>query len=335
MNQRTTNNEQRTTKLRIGVLGCADIADRSMIPAVKEAEEFELIAVASRSEEKAVQFANKFNCEPIRGYENIINRKDIDALYIPLPTGLHEEWVTKALHEKKHLLVEKSFAVDDVSAKIMTDLAILNKCVVMEDFMFQYHSQHQFVFDLLNNNELGDIRVFRSSFGFPPMDHNNFRYDNKLGGGCLLDSAAYTVKAASFILNSPLSVQSSFLHYDKTRNVDIWGSASLIDSNGRIAQLSFGFDNFYQCNYEIWGSKGKCTAHKAFTPRPDNKPKITLEKQDFIKDYLMPEDNHFIKILKAFHTSIIENEYKKNATAVLTQCKLLSDIKRKATINEL
>ena len=322
-------------KIRIGVLGCANIADKYMIPAIKQTEEFELIAVASRSRDKANHFANKFNCEPIVGYENIMIRKDIDALYIPLPPGLHEEWVIRSLTEKKHLFVEKPFATDYTSARTMTDLAIINKCIIMEDFMFQYHSQHKLVFDFIKNNEIGEFRLFRSSFGFPPLDDNNFRYDKKLGGGCLLDTATYTVKASSFILKPPLTVLSSYLYYDKKKNVDIYGSASLIDNNNCIAQLSFGFDNYYQCNYEIWGSTGKCTVHRAFTPGPNYKPKITLEKQDFHKEYIMPENNHFINILKAFYNSISLKNYRQCADEMLSQSKVLSDIRDKAIVSAI
>ena len=93
-------------KLRIGVLGCANIARRSVIPAIKSIAEFELLAIASRTKEKAEGFAQEFNCEAIHGYQELIDRKDIDVIYMPLPTGLHEEWSVKALEAGKHILIE-------------------------------------------------------------------------------------------------------------------------------------------------------------------------------------------------------------------------------------
>jgi hypothetical protein len=86
-----------TKRIRIGVLGCANIAKRSVIPALLEIPDFELVAVASRTISKASEFATIFGCEAIEGYDNLIDREDIDALYIPLPTGLHEEFIVKAL----------------------------------------------------------------------------------------------------------------------------------------------------------------------------------------------------------------------------------------------
>jgi predicted dehydrogenase len=319
-----------TKKLRIGVIGCANIAEKSVIPAIKKCDEFQLIAIASRTKEKAHYFGSKFECEGIIGYNEIITRNDIDCLYIPLPTGLHEEWVIKALQGGKHVLVEKSFAMNFTSAKKMTEMALKNKLVVMENFMFQHHKQHKLVFDLISKNEIGEIRLLKSSFGFPPLPKDNFRYEKDLGGGCLLDAAAYTVKASSFILNGPINVESAVVYYDKERNIDIYGNASLMDNVGNVAQISFGFDNYYQCNYEIWGSQGKITATRAFTPQPNFKPSIIHEKQNYKEEHIIPEDNHFVNILKHFYNSVNEGNHIVCISEVLEQSRVLTDIIEKA-----
>jgi NDP-hexose-3-ketoreductase len=165
-------------KIKIGVLGCANIAQRTVIPALKFLSgKFELIFVASRSIDKAEAFAREFNCKAIAGYDNIINSSKIDALYIPLPTGLHKEWVNKALLAGKHVYAEKSIASNLTDAKIMVDNAKQKNLALMEGYMFQYHSQHKVVLDLLKIGEIGGLRYFSSSFGFPPFPNNNFRYD--------------------------------------------------------------------------------------------------------------------------------------------------------------
>ncbi len=317
-------------RLKIGVLGCANIAYKSMIPAILKCDGFELVAVASRNFDKANSFSQKFGCEAIVGYQELIDRKDIDCLYIPLPTGLHEEWVLKALNNNKHVLVEKSFSMNYDSAMKMTEFAIKKKLIVMEDFMFQFHSQHQLVFDLINKGEIGEIRHFRSSFGFPPLSPENFRYNKELGGGCLLDAAAYTIKASTFILRSPIDVISAVLYFDKEKNIDIYGNACLIDKENRTSHISFGFDNFYQCNYEIWGSTGKILAQKAFTPQPDFKPLIVHEKQNYLKNYEMQGDNHFLKILNHFSHSITTNNTLMCAHEILEQSRIITSIMNNA-----
>ena len=136
-------------KIKIGVLGCASIAERSVIPAILSIPVFELIAVSSRSAEKANKFAQQFNCEAVVGYQNLLNRKDIDVIYIPLPTGLHEEWVLKTLAAGKHILIEKSVASNYFSAKKMVEMARKKGLLLMENFMFLHHQQHQLVKQLI------------------------------------------------------------------------------------------------------------------------------------------------------------------------------------------
>ncbi len=108
-------------KLRIGILGCADIANRLVIPNIKKLDQFELVAVASRSPEKANEFATKFDCLPVHGYENLILRNDIDCVYIPLPNGLHHEWMMNSLKHRKHILAENPFTEDYEKTKEIID----------------------------------------------------------------------------------------------------------------------------------------------------------------------------------------------------------------------
>src|SRR3989304_3453565 len=93
--------------LRMGVLGCARIAERYMLSAINLSNRTQLVAVASRSKTRAEKFAEIFGCDPVVGYENIISRQDIDAVYIPLPPSLHEELAIESLRSGKHVLCEK------------------------------------------------------------------------------------------------------------------------------------------------------------------------------------------------------------------------------------
>ncbi len=317
-------------KLRIGVLGCANIAKRSVIPAIKSISGFKLVAIASRTKDKAEEFAHEFDCEAVEGYQNLLDRKDIDAIYMPLPTGLHEEWVIKGLEAGKHIHIEKSLAMNYESAKKMVDLARCKGLVIMENFMFLYHQQHQFVKELIEHGEIGEVRCFRSSFGFPPLDKDNFRYNLALGGGALLDAAAYTVRASQLFLGKELSVEAATLN-TMNAEVDLFGGAYLKSKNGMFAEVAFGFDNFYQCNYEIWGSKGKIIAQRAFTPGSEFKPIITLETQGEIINHEIEAENHFVNILNEFRSTIFENDLESKYEEILNQSRLLQELKEKAS----
>lgn len=316
------------SKLKIGVLSCANIAKKSVVPAILSIPEFELVAIASRTEEKANEFAQLFNCEAIIGYQELIDRLDVDVVYMPLPTGLHEEWVMKCLDAGKHILIEKSLAMNFESANKMVQKAKEKGLLIMENFMFLYHGQHKLVKQLIEEGGIGEIRCFRSSFGFPPLPEDNFRYNKELGGGALLDAAAYTIRASQLFLGYDISVEASSLNY-LNHDVDIYGGAYLKGNNGVFSEVAFGFDNYYQCNYEIWGSKGKITAQRAFTPGADFKPIITLEKQGEVINYEAQAENHFINILNEFKRCIIEDDMFVKYTEILNQARLIQELRDK------
>ena len=309
-------------------MGCANFAWRSMIPAMIECNSVNLVALASRSQDKAQKFSRRFHCDALVGYETLLSRKDIEAIYIPLPTGIHEEWVVKALEAGKHLLVEKSFAENFASAKRMTDLARLKGCLVMENFLFPHHSQHQWVIEKTKKSELGEIHLFRSTFGFPPLSKDNFRYDPTLGGGALLDAGAYVVKAAQIFLGYNITLLGAALHYDDKLDVDICGDAMFSNSNGQVAQVSFGFNYHYQCHYEILGTKGKLVVEKAFTPQPGFSPWVQLENQDNVERFTLPSDNYYINMLNYFVDTVrTETDWHSHLDAILSQAKLLDEIR--------
>ena len=313
-------------------MGCANIAQQSVIPAVLKTENTELVAVASRTEQKAQDFASRFACDSIVGYENLLKRDDIDAIYMPLPTGLHEKWVTRSLEAGKHVLVEKSFAMDHASALKMLALARQSNLLVMENFMFVYHSQYDFVRNLIDSGEIGELRGFRSSFGFPPLDKGNFRYNKALGGGALLDAAAYTIRASQLFLGFDLEVRAATLNTPENAGVDIYGGAYLSSANGAFSQVSFGFDNFYQCMVELWGSKGKLVAHRAFTAGPGFKPSVSLEKQGERFDHQLEADNHFVKILEEFARCVATGDFEEKYREIENQSRLLDQVRQHASV---
>ena len=313
--------------LNIGVLGCANIAQKAVIPAIKSIEELQLSAVASRSKDKAEKLASKFNCRAYADYSRLIDDEDIRIIYIPLPTGLHEEWIMRAIEAGKHVFVEKSMAMNYESASRIISEAKKHNLLIMENYMFQYHSQHEFVRQLIENGDIGRVNFIKGSFGFPPLPADNFRYNAELGGGVLLDAGGYPLKAAQMFLEKDLDVIGASLIYDDILGVDIYGGAILSNSAGQIAQLSFSFSNFYQCNYEIWGENGKITVDRAYTPPPNFSPKVTLERKNYRQEYNLPPDNHFIKILKFFHQATSTNDYQKHWNEILRQALLQHKIR--------
>jgi len=320
--------------IKIGVLGCADIAKRHVIPAISRTSFFKLTGVASRSKEKADSFASIFNTSAYYSYESLIE-SNIDAIYIPLPNGLHFEWIKKSLNKNLHVLVEKSLACNLDEVKELNLIAKNNGLVLTENFQFKFHKQIKFIQDQIDHGYLGELKSLRSSFGFPPFeDENNIRYQKAIGGGALLDAGAYTIKVAQIFLGSEIYIDSASLNKPIDKEVDISGSAFIKHKSSSItAQVAFGFDHFYQNILEIWGSKGKLTASRIFTAGPGIKAKVRLERSDGSDTVHLIEDDHFLNMLNYFSTLIntgsgLDNEYYQNEN----QARLIGELSEKSKI---
>jgi len=318
--------------LRLGVMGCAEFALRAMIPAFIDCNETSLVAVASRTEAKAQKFSTLFGCESLVGYESLLDREDIEAIYMPLPTGIHEEWVKKTIAAGKHILVEKTFAENHESATTLVDSARKKNCLIIENFLFPHHSQHAWVLDKVAKGEVGDIHLVRSTFGFPPLSETDFRYNPSLGGGALLDVGAYVVKTARIFLGNSLELLGATLKYDEKTGVDIYGDAMLKNASGQVAQVSFGFDYFYQCHYELLGTKGKLVVERAFTPPPGFQPSVRIEHQGDRQNISLPADNHYINMSRFFATTIrSESNWAEHYDSLLKQSKLIDAIRKEGS----
>jgi predicted dehydrogenase len=315
--------------IRIGVMGCANIAGRSVIPAIQQVPQLQLAAVASRTQQKADEFATRFGCKAVVGYDELLH-EDIDAVYMPLPTGLHEEYIIKCLEAGKHVFAEKSLAMNGASAERMVALARQKGLVLMEDFMFEYHSQHRYLLNLLAEGVIGTIRNFRATFCFPPLPAGNFRYDMAVGGGGLLDAGAYTLKAAQLVIGGQLDLLGSAMFIDPNTDADIAGNAQLV-SNGQVGiQLAWGFDHFYQCGYEILGTKGKITTNRSFTPAASFQPTLRMETPGDVQEMLLDADNHFVNILTAFAGFISTGNHEIPIAAVQQQAQLAEAVRSKS-----
>ena len=325
----------RSRIVNIGVVGAAAIAVRSVMPAISSlTNQFKLGGIASRNLLKATSTTLPYQCKIYGSYESLLSDPNIDAVYIPLPNGLHYHFVIMALENRKHVLVEKSLGCTLYEVERMVEVARSNKLVLLENFQFRFHSQLATILQLLKDGIIGDLRSVRVSFGFPPFaDLKNIRYNAELGGGALLDAGAYALKIAPFLLGDDITLGHSSMVFDRKKSVDIWGEGVLHQRNGALfCHFAYGFDHYYQCSLELWGSIGKLTTNRIFTAPPEFHPKLIIETRHGVEERILPKDDHFRNMLEHFYglifgtTPLIE-EYEKN----IQQAMLISDFKRLAT----
>jgi predicted dehydrogenase len=333
-------------KLRIGVLCPSEIAFRRFLPSLRKLPCFEYAGVATAGADewfggapnddvikaetnKAGNFRVGFGGEIFQSYRTLLSRKDIDCVYIPLPPALHYEWAKKALLAGKHVLLEKPFTTGLRKTEELIELAGEKNLAVHENYMFQYHSQIEYILSEIANGTIGEVRLYRLDFGFPFRGINDFRYNKALGGGALLDCGGYTLKLASILLGETARIVHSSLRGKEGFDVDMYGNATLVNATGVTAQLSFGMDNAYKCSLEVWGSMGTIYTNRIFSA-PDNfAPVVTTKTGNAAEtEMALPSDDSFKKSLERFHSCICNADGREeNTKGILRQARLVDEIK--------
>lgn len=185
------------TAIRIGILGAARIAPLALIHPANENPEVAVVAVAARDVARAQTFAAKHGIASAHGdYEALITAPDIDAIYNPLPNGLHGRWTRAALAAGKHVLCEKPFTANAAEAREIAELAADSDRVVMEAFHYRYHPMTLRAEEIIASAELGPLRHVEASLCFPLPKFSDIRYDYGLAGGAMMDAGCYPVHMA-------------------------------------------------------------------------------------------------------------------------------------------
>lgn len=283
--------------MRVGILGTADIAFRRFLPALQKCHDLVYAGVASRTPEKAVRFATAFGGWIYPSYDALLEDNSIDAVYVPLPPALHYQWGRRVLASGKHLLMEKPFTTSLEETESLLLLAEEKGLAIHENYMFLYHSQLKKIKAMIADGMLGEIRLIRAAFGFPKRGGDDFRYKKELGGGALLDCGGYPVRLALELLGEDAKVTQARLVQPEGYEVDLYGSAVLENKDRLCAQISFGMDNAYQCQLEVWGSKTTLIAPRIFTAGSDVCPKIILRTSQKETEIEMEPDDQFLKSL--------------------------------------
>lgn len=299
--------------MKFGVLGAADIAKRRFLPALEKSEEAQFVLLGVSSEERMPagnELAGQFNGKCVCGYDSVINSDEIDAIYIPLPPSLHYEWAKRALLAGKHVFVEKPITINSEHTAELIKIAEEKKLVLIENYGFVRHPQTKLIHDLINKGEIGEIRNIRTAFGFPKRPLVDIRHKKALGGGALLDAGGYAIRAGFEFLGPDAMVTTSSLNYLDGYEVDMNGTFSMKNDAGYVLQASFGMDNFYKCEIEIWGQKGLIKAGRLYTA-PDNlKPVVTLTTADGETMFEADAADQFLLQIECF-VDCIKNEKKR------------------------
>jgi predicted dehydrogenase len=332
-----------TNKINIGIIGCSTIAKNSTIPSMLNCNNVKLEHIGSRSKNKAFEFSKNFNCKKYGTYEDVLNDKDVDIVYISTPVGNHEEWVLKSAAAGKHILCEKSSTISFDSAKKMIKVCRENNVRLMEAFMFRFHPSHQKVKELINNQTLGKIFSFSSRYGFPPISRDNIRYDKSLGGGILNDAGCYPINASRMLFGTEPKGIFCDLIIDQEKQVDTKASIFMDFDKDRYSQNFVGYDLSYQSTYRLWGSQGSLSLTRAYNIPSDMHAILDLNTDKIHEKISIEKVDHFQLMVYSFSNQLqniesTNNNFEDelfNQAKVMEAARVSNKEKRYVKINEI
>lgn len=332
---------------KIGIICPSEIAFRRFLPSLQRVKEFAFVGVAIASSEewsgsssqvdysvietinkeriKAQSFVDNFGGKIYEGYQTLLQSSDIDAVYIPLPPALHFRWAKLALEAGKNVFLEKPFTTNLENTQTLIALAKEKGLALHENYMFMFHKQIEEVDKFIVDGNVGKVRSYKISFGFPCRAMTDFRYNKTLGGGALLDAGGYCIKYASHLLGDTARFVCANSFFENEFEVDIFGSATLVNEEGVIAQIVFGMDNDYRCELEAWGSAGTITTGRILTAPDGFQPDMVVKRNQEYETIKLSADFAFEKSIHRFYDCLKNEEIRAENYKIIERQSLLVD----------
>ncbi|HEY5437163.1 MAG TPA: Gfo/Idh/MocA family oxidoreductase [Candidatus Limnocylindrales bacterium] len=262
--------------LRIGILGAATIAENAIVTPA-HVTGARLVAVAARDRARAATFAADHGVERVLdSYAEIVNDPEVEAIYNPLPNGLHAPWNLAAIAAGKHVLSEKPFASNAEEAVEVRDAGVRAGVVVVDGFHYLYHPVTKRLHELIASGELGEVQRVEVTMITPAPEPENLRWSYRLAGGALMDLGCYSLHAhrvlAPWLGGAPSLVAARAGERAGLPGVDEWVDADLVFPSGAtgLARCNMAGEKL-ELTYRIAGSRGEAMITNFIQPHLDDR----------------------------------------------------------------
>jgi D-xylose 1-dehydrogenase (NADP+, D-xylono-1,5-lactone-forming) len=249
-----------------GIISSANIGQKALIPAIAAAGNARLASLGTPNTARMRENAEEYGYRLLDSYEAVLADPEVDAVYNPLPNGMHGEWSIRAMEAGKHVLCEKPMTVVPAETQEMIDVSRRTGKLLMEAFMYRFHPQIALAKELLDGGRVGTLRVIRTCFSFSGTPSaSNPRYQPDQGPGALLDVGCYCINATrAFSGGAPLAVtaQSS---WDAASQGD-FTTAGLLEYEEHTAVFDCSFESYARAGIELVGSAGTIEILKPWLP---------------------------------------------------------------------
>ncbi len=301
--------------IRWGILSTANIG-RRVIPAVHASHNSEVLAVCSRSLERARAFADEQGIPRAYGsYEALLADSDVDAIYLPLPNSMHAEWSVKCAEAGIPTLCEKPFASDAFEAQSIVDAFGRHGVPLAEAFMYRFHPQHAKVKEIISAGGIGELQFINSSFTFPLSNEANIRLSKPLAGGSLMDVGCYCVNLMRFMTGEEPARVTASARIGGTTRVDEALAGTLEFPSGVIGHFECGLRAYRQHSYTLKGSAGLITVPTSFVPDKTADTIVQHWQGDDYSEHVIPAIDHYQLMVEDFADALIQKRAPRFAPA--------------------
>ncbi|WP_410615816.1 Gfo/Idh/MocA family protein [Amycolatopsis sp. lyj-109] len=301
--------------LRIGILGAARIAPAALVKPAASVPSVAVTAVAARSLDRAQAFASRHGIPTAHpSYEALLADPDVDAVYNPLPNGLHGRWTLAALAAGKHVLCEKPFTANAAEAREVAQAAAASDRVVMEAFHYRYHPLALRVEKIVAAGELGTVERVETALCFPLPKFSDIRYDYGLAGGATMDAGCYAVHMARVFGGETPSVVSASAKLRSPR-VDRAMTAELAYPSGHTGRIecSMWSSSVLKISAKVIGSRGSLSVVNPLMPQAYHRLSVKVGKSRRTEKF--PRRATYEYQLDAFAAAVLEGAPVKTSAA--------------------
>jgi predicted dehydrogenase len=262
--------------VRLGVLGAARIAPAALIRPAKELTGVRVAAVAARDEDRAESFARKHGIARVHpSYEALLDDPELDAIYNPLPNGLHGAWTIEALRRGKHVLCEKPIAANAAEAERMSAVAAETGRHLVEAFHYRYHPLAARMKEIVDGGSLGRVEHIEASLCIPILRRGDIRFRLELAGGATMDVGCYAIHLVRFLAAAEPEVVRAEARLSSP-GVDRCMSADLRFPDGRTGRItgSLFSRDLFRANARVRGDRGELAVLNPVAPQHYHRLKL-------------------------------------------------------------
>ena len=295
-----------------GILGAARVTEK-LIPAIIQASNAKLYAVASRRQGAAAEVLEKLAPDDktilaMDDPETLLADPEIDVIHLPMANEEHAKWALKAIAHGKHVLIEKPMALTVADIDAITQAARDKGVKVMEGFMYRFHPQHDAVREIIESGVIGEVRTVSTRFAFPMKPARLYRVNRPIsdGGGAMWDIGPYAVHTARLWFDDePKSVTALARLNEHGADLSLTGIFDYGD--GRFAQFEMSFEHARRSVYEVIGTLGGVTCHTTWQPA-DETAKISwwteAGQQETVE---VPAADQFVNEIEHFSNCVMND----------------------------